>query len=114
MNSRLVYVSITGLRLKGPHHMPRFMVHAFRAMNQAQRAPGNLRAETRSINGVHHTLSVWENEAAMRTYLTAGAHLRAMKAFPAMATGKVVGFSTDRVPDWTEVHELWRTKGREV
>ena len=52
-----VYVSITGLRLSGRRHMLRFWWHAVRSMAQARRAPGNLRAETRTIEGVRRTLS---------------------------------------------------------
>jgi quinol monooxygenase YgiN len=83
-------------------------------MRQAQSAPGNLRAETRTINGVHHTLSVWTDEAAMRRYLVSGAHIKAMQAFRGMATGKTFGFEAEAPPDWDEVHDLWITKGKEV
>ncbi len=110
----MVYVSITGLRLKSPLHVVRFWYRAFAAMQQALAAPGNLRAEARTINSVHHTLSVWESEAAMRAYLTTGAHLKAMKLFRKIATGKTIGYLADRAPDWHEVHEIWSTKGREV
>ena len=108
----MVYVSITGLTLKGPQHIPRFWWHAVRAMAQARRANGNLRAETRTINGVHHTLSVWASREAMRAYLTSGAHRQAMKAFPSMAEGKIFGYTAEHAPDWGEAHRLWRTKGR--
>ena len=108
-----VYVSITGLELKAVHHAPRFWWHAVRAMNQARNAPGNLRAEARAINQVHHTLSVWTDETAMRRYLVEGAHKAAMKAFPTIATGKTYGFFTSDIPDWDQVPALWHAHGRE-
>ena len=108
----MIYVSITGLRLRGVRHFPRFWWHAIRAMAQARRADGNLSVEARTINGVHHTLSVWRNEAAMRAYLTTGAHLRAMKAFRSMAEGRTLGYVAAQPPAWEDVHQLWRTKGR--
>ena len=114
MGVGLVYVSITGIRVKGPTQLVPFWWHASRSMAQAQRAPGNLRAEARMIDGIHHTLSVWETEAAMRRYLVSGAHGRAMRAFAGIGSGKTLGFETDRVPDWSEVHALWQTRGREV
>lgn len=114
MDDRTVYVSITGLRLKGRRHTVRFWWHAVRSMMQAQRAEGNLSAEARTIHGVHHTLSVWASEAAMRRFLVAGAHRRAMKTYSAIATGKTLGFETDGVPEWDDVHGLWLTQGREV
>ena len=110
----MVYVSITGLALKSPLHAPRFWWHAIRSMSQARTASGNLRAETRTINGVHHTLSVWQDEAKMRTYLKTGAHLSAMKAFRSIATGKTIGFVAEVAPDWADVHALWLERGRQV
>ncbi len=114
MSADEVYVSITGLRLKGRRHMLRFWWHAIRSMNQARRAPGNLMAETRTIQGFHHTLSVWSDERAMRAFLVAGAHRDAMKAFRAIATGRTLGFTTDQSPDWEVSHRRWLSEGREV
>lgn len=110
----MVYVSITGLELKSVLHAPAFWWHAIRSMSQAQSAPGLLSADARQINGVHHTLTVWESEAAMRSYLITGAHLQAMKAFHGIATGRTIGFPAETAPDWDDVHETWQRLGREV
>ncbi len=111
--SKTVYVSITGLTLKKPWHIFRFYWHAVPSLGQARRAKGNIRTEVRTINGVHHTLTVWENEAAMSAFLYRGAHRRAIKAFGKIATGKTFGFATDRVPSWDDVHGLWLERGRD-
>lgn len=68
----------------------------------------------RRINGVHHTLSVWTDKDAMRAYLTSGPHLEAMRLFPKIATGKVVGYHAKLAPDWSEVHAIWLERGRVV
>jgi len=109
-----VYVSITGLQLKGRRHFFRFWWHAIRSMGQARRAAGNIATDARLINGVHHTRTVWKDEAAMRRYLTAGAHLKAMKAFGSIATGKTLGFYAEAAPDWDEVHRIWHSRGKPV
>lgn len=109
-----VYVSITGLRLRRIWHAPVFWSHATRSLGQAKAAPGNISARARTIDGVHHTLSVWTDRAAMMAYLASGAHLKAMRLFPRIATGKTCGFTTDRVPDWSEVPAIWRERGRDV
>lgn len=109
-----IHVSITGLRVRRIWHVPSFWMLAMRSMAQARRAPGNLFADARTINGVHHTLSVWTDRDAMRAFLTAGPHLEAMRLFPGIATGKVVGYQTSRQPRWTEVHAIWRDQGRDV
>ena len=110
----MAYISITGLRVKSIFHAPRFWWHALRSMAQAKTAPGNISVDTRTINGVHHTMSVWQSRDAMRTYLTKGAHLAAMKSFRAIGSGKILGFEANEAPPWSEVHDLWIKEGREV
>ncbi len=110
----MVYVSITGLKLKHPLRWFQFWWHAIPSMIQAKKAHGNLRAEARNINGVHHTLTVWIEEAAMRDYVASGAHLKAMKAFKTIATGKTLGFASDTVPDWSDIHAIWLSRGKDT
>ena len=108
----IVYVSITGLELRGFWHIPTFWRHAIASMAQAKAADGCISAEARTIKGVHHTRTVWKSRAHMHAYLNAGAHARAMKVFKRIATGKTFGYETDSVPDWNEVRRLWAEKGR--
>ena len=112
MTGQLVYVSITGLTIKRRWHLPRFYLHASRSFRQVRGARGLLRAEVRRINGVHHTLTVWESRAAMLDFIHSGAHRRAMGVFRSIATGKTFGFETDDPPGWDRVHSLWRDHGR--
>lgn len=112
MTKRHVYVSITDLRIKRLWHLPRFYLHASRSFRQARNAPGLLRLEVRRIHGVHPTLTVWQNEAAMRAFLYSGAHRRAIRAFQGMATGMTFGFETDSPPGWDQVPALWREHGQ--
>lgn len=109
-----VYVSITGLQVRRVWHIPSFWSYAMKSMVQAHSAPGNISADARTINGVHHTLSVWTSTDAMRAYLTTGPHLEAMRLFPSIATGKVVGYLAPQAPDWSEVHAIWLERGRVV
>lgn len=105
------YISITGLELKRFWHAPLFWTHAVRSMAQARAAAGNISADARTIDGVHHTLSVWTDRNAMRAYLTSGHHAAAMRLFPKIAQGKTLGFIATEIPDWPEVHALWRDRG---
>jgi hypothetical protein len=106
----MVYVSITGLRLKSPLYAPLFWWHAIPSMVQAKGADGNISADARTINGVKHTLTVWRDQAAMRAYLVSGAHGAAMRQFHRMATGHTFGFLAEAAPGWDEVHRLWLDK----
>lgn len=109
-----VYVSITGLELKRVWHAPIFWRHAIASMSQAKQADGCLNADARTINGVHHTFSIWQSRDKMLQYLRTGAHLKAMQKFEKIATGKVLGFDTDTPPNWSEVHDLWVQRGKTV
>lgn len=113
MSENQVYVSITGLKLKRIWHFARFWRHAIASISQATQSEGNISAEARTINGVHHTLTVWENETAMRRFLYRGAHKNAIKAFPSFASGKTFGFNTNTPPHWDQVHELWLERGED-
>lgn len=109
-----LHVSITGLQLRHPWQGPIFWFHTLRAMAQARKAPGNLLTQGRVINGVHHTLTVWTSEEAMRAYVRSGSHLVAMQSFKGFALGRVVSFAADRAPGWSEVPAIWSQRGRIV
>ena len=83
-------------------------------MRQAHAAQGLISAHARKITGVHHTVTLWDSEAAMRAYLVTGAHMGAMKAFHRLATGRTVGFPCETPPTWEQVPEIWASKGRIV
>ena len=102
-----VYVSITGLKLKNTISVFTFYRHAIPSLNQAKKAEGNISADVNKINGVYHTLSVWESEEKMREFLYTGAHLKAIQAFPTIGVGKTFGYTTKTVPSWDEIHTLW-------
>ncbi|MCR9255696.1 MAG: hypothetical protein NXI16_06320 [Alphaproteobacteria bacterium] len=110
-----VYVSITGFVIRsGPLPRLRFWWYAVRSMTQARAADGNISAEARAIDGVQHTLTVWRDKAAMRAYLTAGAHKQAMRVHHDLGWGKVYGYAAETPPAWDDVPRLWRAHGREV
>lgn len=104
------YVSITGLTLKTNLYYPRFMYHAVPSSIQAQKAEGNLFVETKSIRGCHHTLTVWQDKAAMRKFMLSGAHIQAMKVTKDIAdlsNTKTYGYESDHMPTWDEAIEQW-------
>jgi quinol monooxygenase YgiN len=109
----LPHVSITGLRLNSRWHAPRFWWHALRSMAQARRTPGCLMADARSVGGVQHTLSVWQDRAALGAFMTSAAHRAAMQDFRRIATGRTYGYESDSAPDWSEALVLLRDKGRD-
>lgn len=109
--SKTIHVAITGLSLKGFWHGPRFWFHALRSMAQARRAPGNLLAEARTINGVHHTLTTWESKQAMRAFVYSAQHAQAIKIYPKVAAGKTYCYDAPAAPSWRDVPALWEEHG---
>lgn len=107
------YVSITGLRPKGVFGFFLFWRHAIPSKIQVDKAPGLISSAVKRINGIEHTLTVWKSKDHMKAYIYSGSHLRAIKVFRKIATGKTFGFEADRVPTWDEVHDMWKAHGIE-
>lgn len=107
------YISITGLKPKDFWSIFSFWRHAIPSKIQADSAPGILYSDVKKINGIQHTLTAWESKEHMKAYIHKGAHLKAMKVFRKIAVGKTFGFESDRIPNWDEVHELWKLNGKE-
>lgn len=109
-----MYISVTGLRLRSSIVLPIFWWHATHSMIQAKRADGNRFADARNVDGVYHTLTAWHDRKAMLVYLGCGAHLRAMRIFDLIGSGRVHGFEAEQVPDWPEALRLWKAYGRDA
>ncbi|MBV6658044.1 MAG: hypothetical protein KI785_09790 [Devosiaceae bacterium] len=109
-----VYVSVTGLKLHSPLVWLRFSLLASKSFRQAMAAPGNLSASARQVDGVHHTLTVWQSREAMLAYLRSGPHLRAMRASNRLGAGKTCGYYADAAPSWEAALAVWRAKAQAV
>ena len=108
-----MHVSVTGLTPHGIWQVPLFWRHAIPSMVQARRAPGNLFAAARKVDGVQHTLTVWEDAAAMRAFVSSGAHLAAMQAFRRIGTGRIGGYTSATMPGWDEALAFWHEHARQ-
>ena len=77
--STMPLVSVTRLRLRKRRFILGFAYFALVSLVQAKRSRGNLHATAIRQDGlVFWTITVWEDEAAMREFRTAGSHRRAM------------------------------------
>lgn len=95
-----MYVSVTGLQTKGIVSWIRFWALAIPAFRAAQTAKGVRFTGTKIRHGVHHTLTVWDSKSDMMAYRKSPAHLKSMRVFAQIATGKVHGYETDHIPTW--------------
>ena len=103
-----MYVSVTGLKANGFWSAIRFWLLAVPAFKQAKSSAGVLFCEVKSVDGFHHTLTVWKTKKDMRKFMLSPIHRKAMKMFPKIATGSTIGYETDKMPRWDEALSIWR------
>lgn len=112
-----MYISITGLKIKRtwlyPWHIYVFWRHATPAFQQARKADGNIKALAFSKDGYHHTITVWRDQDAMRSFIYDGAHMKAIGIFGAIATGKTIGFEAEKYPGRAKALDFWHKEGRD-
>jgi hypothetical protein len=48
----------------------------------------------------------------MLAFMKNGVHLKAMKAFNAIATGRTYGYESDAIPSWEEAYSILVSKGK--
>jgi hypothetical protein len=107
-----MYVSITGLKPKGFWGFIKFWSLAIPSFSQATNAKGNLHCSAKKIKGYRCTLTAWESREMMLEFMRNGVHLKAMKAFHSIATGKTYGYETDFLPDWDEAFSILDSRGK--
>ena len=112
----MTFVSITRLRIRSPRFMPRFVLHTWRTLRQIRQAPGyidgSLLADRKRT---FWTMTLWQDQAAMRAYMTSGAHLKAMPMLLGWCDeASVVHWTQDDAvaPNWGEADRRMRTEGR--
>ncbi len=108
-----MYISITGLKPKGFIAFFKFWTLAIPSFRQAQTAKGNQFCQVKRIHGYQCTLTAWDNREIMLEFMRSGVHLKAMKSFHQIATGKTYGFESETIPTWEEAFQLLSTYGRD-
>lgn len=109
-------VSITRLRVRSFRFLPVFLIGAIRSARQAKRAPGNLAVTLLSDSRLTFwTRTLWDDERAMRAFMTAGAHRLIMpRLFQWCDEAAVVHWmqETPEPPSWQEGYRRMQQHGR--
>ena len=109
-------VSITRFRARAIWFVPMFIYHAQRSISQIRSAQGCLSlALLKDSSRVFWTMTMWENQLSMKTYMTRGSHREAMPHLADWADeASVVHWHQDHAqrPDWNEAARRMKSEGR--
>ncbi len=111
-----MFVSVTRLRIRSLRFLPGFAVHTLRSLGQVKSAPG---FQGGSLLHDRHwtfwTLTLWDDRASMRRYMTAGPHGAAMPHLMHWCDeASVVHWEQPdaTLPSWDEADRRMRAEGR--
>ena len=112
----MALISVTRLRVRSMRYLPGFLLFTIMSARQAKRATGNLGMDAlRDANNTFWTRTAWRDEAAMRTFMMATPHRRAMaKLLDWCDEASVVHWIQESasLPDWHEAHRRMVAEGR--
>jgi hypothetical protein len=110
------FVSVTRLRLRSAWYRIPFMIYALMSSRQARRSRGNLGVKLlRDANRAFWTLTAWQKDEDMRSFMMAGSHRRAMpKLLEWCDEASVAHWSqeTPELPGWDQAHRKLVEQGR--
>lgn len=109
-------VSVTRLRVRSWRFLVPFLFFALRSSRQAKRARGNLGVSLlRDASMTFWTRTLWNTEAAMKSFMLSGAHRQAMpRLLNWCDEAALIHWAqvTDQAPDWHEAHRRIQLEGR--
>ena len=112
----MTFVSVTRLRIRSVRIIPRFALHALLSLRQCKNASGFLGGSLLPDRRLTFwTMTLWQDQASMRAYITGGTHLKAMpKLLDWCDEASIVHWMQDHAapPSWEEADRRMRTQGR--
>ena len=112
----MTFVSITRLRVRSWRFVPGFFVYALRSARQAARAEGNLATRLlRDQRNTFWTVTGWASEPAMKKFMLAGTHRKAMRKLPQWCDEAALAHWTqesEEMPSWEEAWRRIESEGR--
>lgn len=112
----MALVSITRLRVRSWRFLPMFFLYALRSAWQAAKAEGNLATKLlRDQRNTFRTGTIWTTDAAMKAFMLAGIHRRAMRKLPNWCDeAALVHWTQDGndLPSWSDACARLEQEGR--
>jgi len=112
----MAFVSVTRLRVRSVRFLPMVFLDFIRTRRQVERAAGFRTGALLADRGwAFWTLTVWDDQASMRRYMTNGSHRVAMPTLLERCDEAAVAhWEQDAavLPSWAEADRRMRTEGR--
>ncbi len=112
----MTFVSLTRLRIRSFRFVPPFALHTWRSIRQIKRATGfQTGAVLADRSFAFWTMTAWDSEDSMRTFMASGAHKIAMTHLLEWCDEASVAHwaqTENRIPSWMEADRLMRDTGR--
>src|SRR4051812_28541107 len=106
LEAAMPFVSITRLRLRSIRFLPVFALHTRRTIAQVEQAGGFLAGGLMpDRRGTFWTMTMWQDQLAMRAYIASGPHLQVMPRLMRWCDeASIVHWDQpgDAPPDWPE------------
>jgi hypothetical protein len=110
------FISITRLRVRSLLYLPAFLWQTMGSLRQSQRSRGFLAGRVlREARNTFWTVTAWDDDVAMNSFRTSGAHREAMpKLLDWCDEASVAHWSqpTAELPTWLEAHHRMVAEGR--
>ena len=102
-----MFISVTRLELRSYWSFFKFLSISKRAQKQAEQAKGNLHVGLNNLGfRFFLTLTAWDSEEDMLTFIKTGAHAEAMRRSGEIARSvQSTHFEANEVPDWEEARK---------
>ena len=101
--------SVTRLRVRSIRFLPAFLWHTFKSQRQVVRSAGFFGGRLLvDSHWTFWTLTVWDDEKAMKKFRGSGAHARVMSKLPHWCDEAAYShwvLAADCVPEWSEAYE---------
>jgi hypothetical protein len=108
--------SVTRLRVRSVWVLPAFLWRTFQTQRQVERSPGFVAGRLLvDAHRTYWTLTVWQDEKAMKSFRGSGAHADVMKKLPEWCDEAAYGHWItvgDAIPTWPESYERLVAEGR--
>jgi hypothetical protein len=112
----MAFISITRLRVRSIRYLPQFLWFTFLSYRQAKRSSGYLAVKIlRDAGSTYWTSTAWTDEAAMRAYISSGAHRRVMPKLKDWCDEAYITHweqESVELPAWQEAHQRITESGR--